>query len=71
MEKPTEVIASIKQFIEEKEEVPVDLSAIEVEKKGKVEEEGAAPTTAEGGDGIPTPTEQGVGKAQKSEKKEK
>lgn len=40
--KETEVIASISEQKEEKEEViaPVDLSAIEVEKKGKKEEEG-------------------------------
>lgn len=38
----TEVVASIIAQVEEKEEVaPVDLSAIEVEKKGKKEEEGA------------------------------
>jgi len=39
----TEVVASIVAQVEEKEEVaaPVDLSAIEVEKKGKKEEEGA------------------------------
>ncbi len=39
----TEVVASIVEQVEEKEEVaaPVDLSAIEVEKKGKKEEEGA------------------------------
>lgn len=37
-----EVVASIVAQVEEKEEVaPVDLSAIEVEKKGKKEEEGA------------------------------
>lgn len=37
----TEVVASIIAQVEEKEEVvPVDLSAIEVEKKGKKEEEG-------------------------------
>jgi large subunit ribosomal protein L25 len=36
-----EVIALIAAFTEEKEEAPVDLSAIEVEKKGKQEEEGA------------------------------
>ena len=38
----TEVVASIVAQVEEKEEVaaPVDLSAIEVEKKGKKEEEG-------------------------------
>jgi large subunit ribosomal protein L25 len=42
---PTEVVASIVAQVEEKEEVvvPVDLSAIEVEKKGKKEEEGAEP----------------------------
>ncbi|MBI3888655.1 50S ribosomal protein L25 [Candidatus Nomurabacteria bacterium] len=40
---PTDVVASIVAQVEEKEEVaaPVDLSAIEVEKKGKKEEEGA------------------------------
>ncbi len=38
---PTEVVASIVLQVEEKEEsTPVDLSAIEVEKKGKKEEEG-------------------------------
>lgn len=37
--KPTEVVASIATIKEEKESVPVDLSAIEVEKKGKKEEE--------------------------------
>ncbi len=42
-----EVVASIVLQVEEKEEVaaPVDLSAIEVEKKGKKEEEGAEVTT--------------------------
>jgi len=40
----TEVVASIAQAVEEKEEeaAPVDLSAIEVEKKGKKEEEEGA-----------------------------
>ena len=40
---PTEVVASIIEQVEEKEEVvaPIDLSAIEVEKKGKKEEESA------------------------------
>ena len=44
----TEVVASIIEQVEEKEEVaaPVDLSAIEVEKKGKKEEEGAEGTEA-------------------------
>lgn len=43
----TDVVASIVAQVEEKEEViPVDLSAIEVEKKGKKEEEGA-PVEAE------------------------
>jgi large subunit ribosomal protein L25 len=39
----TDVVASVVEQVEEKEEVaaPVDLSAIEVEKKGKKEEEGA------------------------------
>jgi len=41
--KGTDVVASVAEQKEEKEEVvaPVDLSAIEVEKKGKKEEEGA------------------------------
>src|ERR1035437_3215355 len=44
----TEVVRSIIEQVEEKEEVaaPVDLSAIEVEKKGKKEEEGAEGTEA-------------------------
>ncbi len=44
----TDVVASIVAQVEEKEEVaaPVDLSAIEVEKKGKVEEEGAGADAA-------------------------
>jgi large subunit ribosomal protein L25 len=43
MTNPTDVVASIVEQVEEKEEVaaPVDLTAIEVEKKGKKEEEGA------------------------------
>jgi large subunit ribosomal protein L25 len=43
IEKPEDVVASIILQVEEKEEepVPVDLSAIEVEKKGKKDEEGA------------------------------
>lgn len=42
--KDTEVVASITAQKEEKEETtPIDLSAIEVEKKGKKEEEGAEP----------------------------
>ena len=47
--KGTEVVASIAEQKEEVEEVvaPVDLSAIEVEKKGKKEEEGAAAETIE------------------------
>ncbi len=49
---PTDVVASIVAQVEEKEEVaaPVDLSTIEVEKKGKKEEEGAegAPETVAG-----------------------
>ncbi|MFA5931917.1 MAG: 50S ribosomal protein L25 [Candidatus Paceibacterota bacterium] len=44
MNEPTEVVVSVVEQVEEKEEVvaPVDLSAIEVEKKGKKEEEGEA-----------------------------
>ncbi|MFA5936992.1 MAG: 50S ribosomal protein L25 [Candidatus Paceibacterota bacterium] len=44
-----DIVASIVLQVEEKEEVvaPVDLSAIEVEKKGKKEEEGAETTTEE------------------------
>ena len=44
----TDVVASIVEQVEEKEEVaaPIDLSAIEVEKKGKKEEEGATAETA-------------------------
>ena len=50
---PDDVVASIVAQVEEKEEVaaPVDLSAIEVEKKGKKEEtgeEGAVPVDAPG-----------------------
>jgi large subunit ribosomal protein L25 len=43
---PTDVVASIVAQVEEKEEVaaPVDLSAIEVEKKGKKDEEGGEAT---------------------------
>jgi large subunit ribosomal protein L25 len=40
VEKEEEVVASITVYKEEVEEVPVDLSTIEVEKKGKKEEEG-------------------------------
>jgi large subunit ribosomal protein L25 len=45
---PSDVVASIVLQVEEKEEVvvPVDLSAIEVEKKGKKEEEGEIGTEA-------------------------
>lgn len=45
-EKADEVIASIATYKEEVVEAPVDLSAIEVEKKGKVEEEGAEGASA-------------------------
>lgn len=57
---PSEVVASIIKQVEEKEEVaaPVDLSAIEVEKKGKKEEEGESATEATAPD-----------KEEKSEKK--
>ena len=41
---PTDVVVSVVEQVEEKEEAaPVDLSAIEVEKKGKKEEEGEIP----------------------------
>lgn len=47
IDNPTDVVASVVEQVEEKEEVvPVDLSAIEVEKKGKKEEEGEANTEA-------------------------
>jgi large subunit ribosomal protein L25 len=57
----SEVAASIVEQVEEKEEVvvPVDLSAIEVEKKGKKEEEGG-----EEGETAPAPA-----KEEKTEKK--
>jgi len=43
LSKPEEVVASVAQAVEEKvEEVPVDLTAIEVEKKGKDDKEGEA-----------------------------
>ncbi len=45
---PEEIIASIAVPKEEVEEVPMDLSAIEVEKKGKTEEEGAEGEAAPG-----------------------
>ncbi len=49
IELPTEVVAAAARPKEEEveESVPVDLSSIEVEKKGKKEEEGAAPEPAE------------------------
>lgn len=51
---PTEVVVSVVEQVEEKEEVaaPVDLAAIEVEKKGKKEVEGEA------GAEIATPTKE-------------
>jgi large subunit ribosomal protein L25 len=49
VEEPTEVVALVSMPKEEKEdEAPVDLTAIEVEKKGKKDEEGAEGATAEG-----------------------
>lgn len=42
LENPEEVVAAISQFKEEVEQAPVDLSSIEVEKKGKKEEEAPA-----------------------------
>jgi len=61
---PEEVVASIVAQVEEKEEVVVapDLSAIEVEKKGKKEEEGV-----EGADTAEAPAKEE--KAEKAEKK--
>ncbi len=61
--KDTYVVASVVAQVEEKEEVaaPVDLSTIEVEKKGKKEEE--VPTE------VGIPTEVGSAKGEKIEKK--
>ena len=69
IDNPEAVVASIIQQVEEKEEEapPVDLSAIEVEKKGKKEEEGEAAPTPESPD--VTSGDKSVGK--KPEKKEK
>ena len=64
--KGDEVVASIIAQVEEKEEVavPVDLSAIEVEKKGKKEEEAPTP------EGVGVPTESsGAPKADKKTEK--
>jgi large subunit ribosomal protein L25 len=49
---PETVIAAVAQPKEEEEtpSAPIDLSAIEVEKKGKVEEEGEVAPNSEGGD---------------------
>ena len=46
---PEEVVALVQEVVEEKEEVaaPADISAIEVEKKGKEEAEGEAPAPTE------------------------
>lgn len=44
---PEEVVALVAAFKEEKEEAPVDLSAIEVEQKGKKEEEGESAAAQE------------------------
>ena len=59
---PSDVVASIIEQVEEKEEVvaPVDLSAIEVEKKGKKDEEGGEAET----EATPAPA-----KEEKSDKK--
>jgi len=64
---PGDVIASIIEQVEEKEEVvaPVDLSAIEVEKKGKKEEEGEV-----GAEPTVTPAKEPIhGGVEKPEKK--
>jgi len=66
----TDVVASVVAQVEEKEEVvaaPVDLSAIEVEKKGKKEEEGEVP--AAGAEAAAPAKEVKVEKAEKKEKK--
>lgn len=62
---PSDVAASIVEQVEEKEEVvaPVDLSAIEVEKKGKKEEEG--------GDGASTEAAAAPAKEEKVEKEKR
>lgn len=57
MEKPEEVVASVYEPKEEEEEKPVepvDLSAIEVEKKGKEAKEGEGTETAAATAGAPT-----------------
>lgn len=60
----TEAVALVKEVVEEKEEVaPVDLTAIEVEKKGKVEKE---PSTELGSGGESDKSD----KSEKGEKKE-
>ena len=63
----TDVVISVAEQKEEKEEVvaPVDLSTIEVEKKGKQEEEGAGVETASVGEKAE------IKKPEKSEKTEK
>jgi large subunit ribosomal protein L25 len=49
--KEDEVVASVAQAVEEKEEVvPIDLSSIEVEKKGKAETEGEGAAAEDKGD---------------------
>jgi len=65
-----DVVASVVMQVEEKEEVapPVDLSAIEVEKKGKKEEEGVAGETAAATPAPAAAGGEGAGK-EKSEKK--
>ena len=58
----TEVAASIVEQVEEKEEevVPVDLSDIEVEKKGKKDEEEGEGVKEENKEGAEAPTPEGV-----------
>ena len=71
IDKPEAVVASIVQQVEEKieEAPPPDLSAIEVEKKGKQEEEGE---TAEPGAEVPVETKEATrAGAEKKERKEK
>ena len=71
IDNPEAVVASIVQQVEEKieEAPPPDLSAIEVEKKGKQEEEGE---TAEPGAEVPVETKEATrAGAEKKERKEK
>lgn len=54
VEKPDAVVASVAEYKEEVEAPVMDLSQIEVEKKGKVEEDGEAAPAASGEKAAPT-----------------